>query len=113
MPIPEVDAFIAASAEPQRSQMQAIRAWLHQLYPQLQESMKWGRPVFSLQKDLAYFKPTKKELTFGFFAAHKVVTRPELLEGTGAAMRHIKIGADGAWDKALVVQWLKEMQQQG
>lgn len=109
MQIPEVDAFIAATAEPQRSQMQAIRAWLHQLYPQLQESMKWGRPIFSLQKDVAYFKPTKKDLTFGFFAADKITTRPELLEGTGSSMRHIKIGVDGGWDRELVAAWLEEM----
>lgn len=105
----EVTTFIASTPEPQRTQMLELRSWLHGLYPNWEESMKWGRPVFSLEKDLVYFKPTKKLLTLGFFAGDKVRTQPELLEGTGTGMRHIKLPADGQWNRALVAQWLEEM----
>lgn len=107
---PAVSKFIASTPEPQRAQMLALRSWLHDLYPHLKESMKWGRPVFSLEKDLVYFKPTIKLLTLGFFAGDKVRTQPEMLEGTGAGMRHIKIDGKGHWNRELVAIWLEEMQ---
>jgi hypothetical protein len=85
-----VTQYIAGAPEEQRQIMEALQLIIHQEVPSVVENFKWSRPVFSTEKDFAYFKTTKSSLTFGFFAFEKIRDHRELLEGTGKDMRHIK-----------------------
>jgi uncharacterized protein YdhG (YjbR/CyaY superfamily) len=43
----EVDAYIAALEPPRRERLEALRALVHSLYPDVSERIEWKMPVFS------------------------------------------------------------------
>ena len=87
--------------------METVRQLLHEAVPGVTENYKWGRPVFSAGKDVAYLKAAKTHISLGFFQAYKLQDNTHLLEGTGKDMRHIKIRKAADIDKALLTGWFK------
>ena len=87
----EVTTYIENLEEPNKGILYKLRELLFALAPNVDEQFKWGRPVYSIDKDFCYLKATKKTVTLGFFEFDKITTNSHLIEGTGKAMRHIKI----------------------
>lgn len=106
---PQVTDYIQNAPEEQKAIMESLRELVHQHVLSVQESFKWSRPVFSIDKDIAYFKTAKSYVTFGFMQAEKLTDNLYRLEGTGKDMRHIKIRKLADIDKALLSHWLKDM----
>lgn len=105
----EVSKYISEAPEQQRLIMESLREILHKEVPGLVENFKWSRPVFSTEKDFAYFKSTKAHLSFGFFDFKKICTAQQLLEGNGKDMRHIKLKKMEDLDPLLIKNWLREI----
>jgi hypothetical protein len=101
----QVTDYINQAPDEHRIIMQEIRQLISQCLTNAQESIKWGRPVFSAQKDFAYLKAAKAYVTLGFFSVEKLDDPNKLLEGTGKDMRHIKIKRAADLDKALLTKW--------
>ncbi|MBB1285296.1 DUF1801 domain-containing protein [Flavisolibacter sp. BT320] len=106
---PQVTDYIQNAPEEQKAIMESLRELIYQQVPFVQESFKWSRPVFSINKDIAYFKTAKSYVTFGFMQAEKIKENLHLLEGTGKDMRHIKIKKVSEIDAELLTGWLKSM----
>ena len=63
---PEVDAYIAAASEPQRSVMTSLRACIRDIVPEAEECISYAMPGYRLRgKVVAGFAAFKKHV--GFF----------------------------------------------
>lgn len=106
----EVDTYISESSENFRPILEEIRRIFHAEIPDIIESYKWSRPIFGVQKDIAYIKEFKQYVTLGFYKASNITSNTELLEGTGKDMRHIKIRSIKEIDETILKKWIKECQ---
>jgi hypothetical protein len=106
---PQVTNYIESATEEQKAIMEVLRQLIHQEVRSVREDFKWSRPVFSTDKDIAYFKTAKAYVTFGFMQAEKIKEGLHFLEGTGKDMRHIKIKKVSEIDAKLLTGWLKDM----
>lgn len=65
--IPEVDAYIAKSAEFARPILKKIRTLFHKACPQAEEAMKWGAPSFIYHGLLGGMAAFKNHATWGLW----------------------------------------------
>jgi hypothetical protein len=103
---PQVTDYIINSGN-QQEILQTIRQLIHDTVPQVTEEFKWGRPVFSTNKDFAYLKTAKNYVTLGFFNFEELSDPDNRLEGTGKDMRHIKIKTINDINRAPLTEWFK------
>lgn len=104
----DFEAYLNAASPPQAQAMAQIRLWLQEEVPDVSMAMKWGRPIFACAKNFAYFKTTKKHLTFGFFDATGLHDEAGLLEGSGALMRHLKITETQRLPEDTIRLWIRQ-----
>jgi hypothetical protein len=108
---PQISQYIETAVPEQQCIMTQIRQIIHQAVPDVQESFKWSRPIFSTKNDFAYLKTTKSYVTLGFNDFTKLEDPNGMLEGTGSNMRHIKIKNAADIDSALLEKWFKAASQ--
>jgi hypothetical protein len=105
-------AYYAAIPKPFRAIAARVRQIVRKAAPEAVESIKWGMPVYVHHGLLAYVRFQSSYLTLGFYEAGTSLGEkldPDgLLEGTGAAMRHVKIRAAGDVRPALFARWVAE-----
>lgn len=105
----QVSKYIVQAPDTQKEIMEKLRKIIHQNIKGVNEEFKWSRPVFSKEKDFAYFKTAKAYVSVGFFDYNKLVDHDNLLEGTGQNMRHIKIKTPGEINEKLLIEWFKAL----
>jgi uncharacterized protein YdeI (YjbR/CyaY-like superfamily) len=64
---PEVEAYIAKSAEFARPILEKIRTLFHAACPEIEETMKWSFPHFECQGIVGSMAGFKKHVSFGFW----------------------------------------------
>jgi hypothetical protein len=101
----DIDDYINHAPEDQGIIMQKIRELIQASVPGVKENLKWGRPVFSVDKDFTYIKTAKGYVTLGFFDFHQLEDPKQLLQGTGKDMRHIKLKKVTDIDNELLKKW--------
>ena len=78
----EVDAYIAAEAEPKRTTLQTVRAMIHEIVPGAQEIMSHGVPMFTMHdKKFAGIAAFKKHLVYAPQSSTVLAQCAEVLEG--------------------------------
>ena len=92
----------------QKEIMETVRRLIHETVPDVEEAIKWGRPVFKSAKNFAYLKAGKAYVTLGFFNHEKLNDPGNLLQGTGKDMRHIKLKTTTDIDSVLLKEWFTE-----
>ena len=105
----QVTSYITEAPDEQRKIMESIRAIIHSEVSSVKENFKWSRPVFSTDRDFAYFKTAKSYLTFGIFNFDKIKDNQNLLEGTGKDMRHIKIKRHDDLQPEIIKNWIQQI----
>lgn len=71
---PRIDAYIAAQAEFARPILDHLRAAVHAVYPDVEETLKWSVPAFLYKgEQLAMMAAFKAHATFGFWKGSLVV----------------------------------------
>lgn len=108
----DVDNYIQKSVPPLRDRLQRLRHLIHETLPGVEESIKWGRPVFSRPKNICYLQATKDYVTLGFYDGAKLNDPNGLLEGQGKRLKHVKIRSDRDIRNDVVKQWLKAAAQE-
>lgn len=86
-----VNEYVAAMPENQKPIAEALRNLIRETAPELEECLKWGMPNYSNAKNILYLASQKNHVNFGFHDASFLNDPHNLLEGTGAKMRHVKI----------------------
>ena len=71
--------------------LRIIRALVARHAPAATLSIKWGQPVWEHKGPMAFARPAKNHLTFGFWRGAELKDPDGVLEGDGDRMRHVKI----------------------
>lgn len=86
-----VDDYIAGLPDDQVKVATRLRELVLEAVPELEESFKWGQPIWELERPVFYMKAAKAHVSFGFFYASGLRDPKRILEGEGKDMRHVKI----------------------
>lgn len=103
----DVTTYIENAPADLRAIMEALRSFIHENVDEVEELFKWSRPVFHSSSDFAYIQVNKKHVNLGFFNGSELLEDPQkTLQGTGKAMRHIKLKSTADIDEVLLHKWL-------
>jgi hypothetical protein len=69
----------------------ALREVVFEAEPDIEEAVKWSRPVYSRNGLVCSIDVAKKHVNLGFFRGASLSDKAKLLEGTGKDHRHIKV----------------------
>jgi len=87
----EVDRLIDGLPEPQRAIVRRLRAAIREVAPDLEESVKWGAPVYGRgSRNLLSLIPHRAHVNLQVFNGAAAPDPEGLLEGTGKGLRHVK-----------------------
>lgn len=104
----QVTEYIQNAPKEQEEIMKAIRSLIHKNAEHVTEEFKWSRPVFRSKKDFAYLQANKNHVNLGFYNGFEKLNDPDgILQGTGKAMRHIKLKNISDINSELLSEWLK------
>ena len=85
-------AYLADQPPKNRRIIRALRRFVGQTAPKLQESVKWGNGCWLLGKvPVAYVYSDKAYVQFGFVRGSALKDPKRLLEGAGQYVRHVKV----------------------
>jgi len=105
----EVTSYINKANAEHQEILSELRKLVFAVAPKAEEQYKWSRPVYALEKDFCYFQATKKHVTIGFFEFAKIKTNPQLIEGTGKSMRHVKLTSVKEIKEKQIEKMIKEV----
>jgi hypothetical protein len=109
MSTPDIEAWFDTVPALQRKGLVTLRALIKSLRVSVVEELKWGRPCYSTTRGLfCYLHSTKNYATLGFQNGTSLNDPGKLLEGTGKAMRHIKLRGKASLNKRAVLSLLKQ-----
>jgi hypothetical protein len=75
--------------------------------PRGEVTIKWNQPVLLQNGPVAFIKPAKAHVTFGFWRGAELSDPKGALEG-GDRMKHVKLPSAEALDEAQLKKWVKE-----
>lgn len=68
-----------------------LRRLVIEAAPDAEESIKWARPVYEYKGPLCYIAAFKDHVNVGFSRGVELPDNAGILEGSGKAMRHVKV----------------------
>jgi len=92
---PTVSQYVSEQEDIARRLAEEVRALILDVLPDAVEEFKWSQPCYSTTRPICYFKVARKHITLGFNEGASLQDSDGLLEGTGKAMRHVKISLGG------------------
>jgi hypothetical protein len=102
-----VEGIVNGLEKPTRDLTEKLRAIVKKALPDIVERVKWGNITYLLNgKTLAWIIVYADHVDFGFFRGAELES-PKL-EGTGKALRHIKIKSAGDVNEAEIKRLLKK-----
>jgi hypothetical protein len=88
---PQVDAWLRAQAKDQRGTCSAARDMLSAALPQAREAIKWGFPTWVGRGNVVAIISYHEHVNLQFHKGSSLPDPSGVLEGSGKALRHIKI----------------------
>ncbi len=74
-----VDAFIAKSADFAKPILTHLRQLVHQAYPEIRETIKWGFPFFDHKGSVCYMSSFKQHCAFGFWKSGRLKDKYQII----------------------------------
>ena len=88
----KVNAYVSGLVPPLQDICIAVRILILESNPQFEETWRWSRPVYALGgKNICYFVANNTSVNIGFEQGAHLPDPHQLLQGTGANMRHVKL----------------------
>lgn len=86
-----VEAFIRQASPAVRPVLRELRELIRDTLPDAKEEIKWGRPVYSLNRIVCYLATADDHANLGFYRGAELKDPGLLLQGDGKKLRHIKV----------------------
>jgi hypothetical protein len=103
-----VDAWVKKKTSGwQRTVVERLLALAKRAAPAAAVTIKWAQPVLEQNGPLAFIKPAKAHVTFGFWRGAELTDDDGVLEG-GDRMKHVKIGSLEALDERRLSALLRQ-----
>lgn len=103
-----VDAFIGKLEPPIQGVAMTLRQLIRETAPEVQETIKWGMPCYEYNGLLCSINPAKAYVNLQIFRSAELTDPDGLLEGTGKAMRHVKVRSTDSMPSQGIRALLKE-----
>lgn len=103
-----VDSWISEHDPAIRQICETLRNIIFNGDPELRESIKWGNPVYEKNGRVLYLSATDLYVTLGFFQGARLTDPGGRIQGTGKAMRHVKVRALEDIDTGQFASWVSE-----
>ncbi len=105
----EADGWFAALDDSIAPLAADLRALVRKAVPDATECIKWGTPNYEKDGAICAIRSGKEFVALQFGSIGTGLDDPAgLLEGTGKAMRHVKIRAKTDLKKQLFTSWIKQ-----
>jgi uncharacterized protein YdhG (YjbR/CyaY superfamily) len=102
------DDYLASVPEPQKSEVERIRRFVHRLVPEAQESTSYGMPAFKYkQRPLLGFRASKNHLSVFPFSPAAVDSAREALEGFDLSKGTVRFTPDKPLPDAALEELLR------
>ena len=88
--------FAKRLPEWQKQVLEQLASLIGEAAPNVTSTIKWAQPVFEHNGPLAFVKPAKKHVTFGFWRGSELSDPHGLLQGAGSRMKHLKLAKEDA-----------------
>jgi hypothetical protein len=105
---PKVDALIRDLDPSVRPIADGLRGLVRRTAPELRESVKWGVPVWTGQKNVVCLMIYPDHVNLGFFQGAKLGQKHKEIEGTGKALRHVKVKTVAAARQPVLARLIRE-----
>lgn len=101
----KVDEYINKQKTPQKEICQKLRQLIFDIFPKIEEEMKWGVPAYGGGK--YYIVALKDHVNLGFSLKGLTKNDYDLFDGGGKTMKHIEIASLRNIDEKRIVRLLK------
>jgi hypothetical protein len=102
-----VSNYIAGLPAEMSQIARSVRRLILSACPGIAEELKWGRPWFAKNGRICYLAAHRRHVTLGLARGTSLDDPDHLLEGTGKAMRHVKLRAVKDIRRARFAQWVR------
>jgi hypothetical protein len=103
------DDYLKDQPAKNRTIIRALRRFVAQAQPGLEESVKWGNGCWVKGKlPVSYVYSAPDHVQFGFVRGSSLKDPKKLLEGNGQYVRHVKVRKPADIDEAVLKAWLKQ-----
>ena len=103
-----VDSYMTELAPEKREIAETLRKIILTADPELQESVKWGNPVYEKKGRVCYIADMGAYMNLGLFKGAHLADPTGRIEGTGKDMRHVKVkGLDDVQEEQFS-SWVRE-----
>ncbi len=105
-----VDAYVKAQTPAHQKIIQRLRRLVKKALPALSEELKWGNPCYILDgnENICCTYVVSNHVNLGFFRGVELKDPRKRLEGTGKAMRHIKVRDLSDIDDKVVTEFVRQ-----
>jgi hypothetical protein len=103
-----VDDYVAKVIPWQRGVIERLRAVVKAVAPHVNESIRWGQPVYEHKGPFSYIKAHATHVNFGFWRGAELDDPKRMLQGEGELMRHVKILETHAVDEIVIAALVKQ-----
>lgn len=104
---PAVESYVASARPGVQAVLRELLALVRQTLPEAEETIKWGRPVFSGGRDVCYLAKAREHATLGFYGGAELDDPAGILEGTGRKLRHVKVGVGADIPRSTLESFLR------
>ena len=104
-----VDEFVKTKVLPEYQDIVTmLRELVHEMDPDVKESISYGIPVFRRKLIFAVISPTKQDITFAFSRGAEFEDQYGLLQGVGKVSKHVKIKSLDTVNKEALKYYIKQ-----
>lgn len=103
-----MDSYVSELDPAKREIAEALRKIILRADVELEESIKWGNPVFEKKGRVCYIADMGGYMNLGFFKGAHLIDPTGRIEGTGRDMRHVKIRSTHDILQEQFSSWVRE-----
>ena len=104
----KVDDFFKNANSEIKKVAENLRDLILKAEPGIEEVYKWRHPVYSKNGEVCHLMLARDHITLGFWRGNELDDPKNLLTGTGARHRNIKVGNVAEIPKKEVTNWVKQ-----
>ncbi len=103
-----LDDFLKKTPPEQHALIRSLDALIMKAAPTLTASSKWGNLTYHASKNACALVSHKNHVNLQIWGGAGLKDPSDLLEGTGEAMRHIKLAVDAKYDTSALAAIVKQ-----
>ncbi len=104
-----VDEYVRTKVQPEfQDTVARLRGLMHELAPEVRETMSYGMPTYKVKRIVTYILPMKKDITFSFTYGVKFEDKYGFLKGDAKFARYLKFKTPDDIDRTVLAYYLRQ-----